>query len=205
MNEQKYADNLVDNICKRIMNSCAHKRDSARPSAFMAANTTTEQNVTAETPVVPVIYPNEIFDLNNEYDPVASTFTPKQPGVYSIIASVVFSPRVCGEFVQTNYRVLVTIQVNGTDVVADNDFWGILPTTTEINDATSVSAILKLNAGDKVNVTASSSMNGVFLPGTVAVYSMRFEAARFPSPLINDDPPTTSITSGSNILSRGQL
>lgn len=97
------------------------------------------------------------------------------------------------EFVRTNYRVLVTIRVNGIDVVADNDFWGILPTTLEISDATSVSAIFKLIAGDKVNVTASSSTNGVFLPGTVAVYSMRFEAARFPSPLICNDPQRSKL------------
>jgi hypothetical protein len=45
-------------------------KKSAKPSAFSAVNNTDEQNVTADNLVVPVLYPDEIFDLNNEYDPI---------------------------------------------------------------------------------------------------------------------------------------
>ena len=174
------------------INCCDKEEKSVRPSAFRAVNNTAGQNVTANTQVVPVAYPNEIFDLNNEYDPVASTFTPKQDGVYSIIASVNFFP------VETiNYRVLINILINGNPVVADNDFFGESP----FSDVTSVSAILQLTAGDKVNVSAVSSTNGFLIANPLA---MHFEAARFPSPLIND-PCATGITYSSSILSNGEL
>ena len=172
---------------------CNKKKKSVRPSAFRAVNNTAQQSVTAGTLVVPVLYPNEIFDLNNEYDPVASTFTPKQNGVYLIIASVNFFP----DIIPSNYRVLISIQINGNPVVTDNDFFGEIP----IGDVTSVSAILQLTAGDKVNVAAVSSANGVFLANPLA---MHFEAARYPSPLIND-PVSTGITYSSSILSSGEL
>ena len=165
-------------------------------AAFRAVNNTAEQNVTADTLVVPVLYPDELFDLNNEYDPVASTFTPKQDGVYSIIASVNFGPVVDGVIVPTNYRVLIVIRINGNPVVADNDFFGEIP----IGSGITVSAILQLTAGDEVNVAAISSTNGVFFANPLG---MHFEAARLPSPLIND--PSTGITSSSNILSSGEL
>ncbi len=173
------------------INCCNKKKKSVRPSAFRAVNNTAEQSVTADTPVVPVLYPDKIFDLNNEYDPVASTFTPKQDGVYSIIASVSFAGRTI------NFRVLTSIQINGNPVVADNDFFGEIP----FSDVTSVSAILQLTAGDKVNVSAVSSTEGFLLANPLV---MHFEAARLPSPLIND-PAVTGITYNSNILSSREL
>lgn len=191
-NSKKIIQNVEVNV-----HCCDNKKKSARPSAFRAVNSTVEQNVTANTLVVPVLYPDEIFDLNNEYDPVTSTFTPKQDGLYSIIASVNFGPVVGGIIVPTNYRVLILILVNGNAVVADNDFFGELP----IGDATSVSAILQLEAGDEVNVSALSSTNGVLFAVPLA---MHFEAARLPSSVIND-PSSNSITSSSNILSSGKL
>lgn len=191
-----YAKNTFTN-CKVIIDCCDNKEESVRPSAFRAVNNTAEQNVIANTLVVPVLYPDEIFDLNNEYDPVASTFTPKQNGVYSIIASVNFGPVVNGVIVPTNYRVLTVIQVNGNPVVGDNDFFGEIP----IGNVISVSAILQLTAGDEVNVTALSSTNGILFLNPLA---MHFEAARLPSPLINDSS-TNSITSSSNIFSCGKF
>lgn len=177
-----------------INSTCCHKKKKrVRPSAFRAVNSTTQESVTADTLVDPVIYPNEIFDLNNEYDPVTSTFTPKQDGVYSIIASVDFYP----DITQVNHRVLINIQINGNSVVSDNDFFGEIT----FRNVTSVSAILQLTAGDEVNVTAASSTNG-FL--TDIPLGMHFEAARLPSRLIND-PLTTIIPSRSSIFSGRDL
>ena len=175
------------------INCCEKEKESVRPSAFRAVNNTVQQNVTAGIQVVPVLYPTEIFDLNNEYNPVASTFTPKQDGVYSIIASVNFFP----VDVTINYRVLISIQINGNPVVADNDLFGIVP----FSDVTSVSAILQLTAGDTVNVSAASSTNGFLLGNPLA---MHFEAARLPSPLIND-PLWTGITFSSGTLGNEEL
>ena len=52
-----------------------------------------------------------------------------------------------------------------------------------------------------MNVAAVSSANGVFLANPLA---MHFEAARYPSPLINA-PVSTGITYSSSILSSGEL
>lgn len=162
-------------------------------SAFRAVNVTVEQSATADVPVIPVLYPNEIFDLNNEYDPVTSTFTPKQDGVYLIIASVNFFPDI-----ETNYRVLILIRVNGVPVASDNDFFGEIP----IGDITSVSAILPLKAGDTVNVAVSSSTDGTIL-STEFASPTHFEAARFPSPNglhFSSTSNTSSTTFNSNSI-----
>ena len=174
------------------INCCNKEEKSVRPSVFRAVNNTGQQSVNADTLVAPVLFPDVIFDLNNEYEPVTSTFTPKQDGVYSIIASVNFAS------VDTiNYRVLIYILINGNPVVVDNDFWGEIP----FSDATSVSAILQLTAGDEVNVAAASSTNSE-LRGNPLI--MHFEAARVPSPLIND-PLSASITYSPSIFSGGEL
>lgn len=156
-------------------------------SAFRAVNATTDQSVTADIPVIPVQYPDVVFDLNNEYDdgsdPTSTTpytFIPKQDGVYLVIASVNFIPPVVDdEIVPTNYRVLITIRVNGNRIASDNDFFGEIP----IGDVTSVSAILPLKAGDHVNVAVASSTDGTILHDPIGVgFPTHFEAARFPSP-----------------------
>ena len=175
------------------INCCNKEEKSVRPSVFRAVNNTGQQSVNADTLVAPVLFPDVIFDLNNEYEPVTSTFTPKQDGVYSIIASVSFAPSV-----RLDYRVLTSIQINGNPVVADNNFFVVIP----FSDVTSVSAILQLTAGDEVNVAAVSSVNG-FL-GIANPLVMHFEAARFPSPLINA-PCATGITYSSSILTSGEL
>lgn len=93
--------------------------------------------------------------------------------------------------------MLISIQINGNPVVTDNDFFGEIT----IGNVISVSAILQLTSGDEVNVSALSSTNGVFLANPPA---MHFEAARLPSPLIND-PLSTGITYSSSIFSSGEL
>lgn len=145
----------------------------AKPSAFRAVNMTTPQNVTANTPVFPVLYPNQVFDLNNEYNPVTSTFTPKQDGIYSIIASVSFFPNE----ITANYRVVINIRVNEIPVVTDNAFFGANPVPT--GDQASVSAILKLEAGDDVSVSVFITTNGTII-AEPEPRGNHFEAARLP-------------------------
>lgn len=183
--------------CRVTLKCCDNKKERIQPSAFKAVNETFEQNVIADNLVVPVRYPNEIFDLNDEYDPEESTFSPKQDGLYSVIASVNFGPVVNGQIIPTNYRVLIVIRVNGAPVVADNDFFGEIP----IGSGISVSAILQLNAHDEVNIAIVSSTNGVLFANPLG---MRFEAARLPSPLFTP-PSTTSITSITDIPNSREL
>lgn len=184
--------------CKVTINCCHDKNENIHPSAFIANNDTATQNVTAGIPVFPVLYPTKILDLNNEYDPATATFTPKQGGVYSIIASVNFIPPVVnGSIIPTKYRVLIIIMVNGIQAVVDNDFFGRI----SIGDVTSVSGILQLAAGDKVNVSMVSSTDGTLLPTAVAAH---FEAARFPSPPINNSSKYSK-PSDPNVFSSGNI
>ncbi|WP_242215621.1 complement C1q domain-containing protein [Bacillus cereus group sp. BfR-BA-01383] len=159
---------------KMHFNPCAFPvpiQEGFPQSAFRAVNVTAEQSISAVTPVFPVLYPDEIFDLNNEYDPGTSTFTLKQNGVYSIIASVAFFPND----VTANYRVVINIRVNGIPIVTDNGFFGANP--VETGDEASVSAILKLAARDEVSISVFSTTNGIILPEPRGTH---FEAARLP-------------------------
>ncbi|MFE5318222.1 hypothetical protein ACFQ88_05885 [Paenibacillus sp. NPDC056579] len=140
-----------------------------KPSAFRAVNATADQTVTANTPVAPVQYPNQIFDLNNEYNPATSTFTPKQDGKYLIIASVSFFPAD----VSTNYRLVLNIRVNNNPVVTDDEFFGANPVPT--GDQISVSGILKLKKCDKVTISLFPTTNGIIAAEPRGTH---FEASR---------------------------
>ncbi|EJQ50578.1 hypothetical protein QUG02_14020 [Bacillus hominis] len=144
-------------------------------SGFRAINRELEQKV-GPADLTLISYPNEIFDLNNEYNPITSTFTPKQNGVYLIIASIGFFPNV-----PASYSARLFITINGEAVVADNDF---LSEELEIVNILSVSTILKLSAGSNVQVIAQATTDGNTVPeplgGTVDF--MHFEAVRFPFP-----------------------
>lgn len=187
MREDKYCPKYYFPNSKVIINNYDTVKDCEKPSAFRTVNNTANQTVTADNPVNPVLYRDVIFDVNNEYDPVTSTFTPKQDGIYFINASVNFIPDV----IPSNYRVLVEIYVNGNPIASDNDFFGEIV----IGDVTSVSTILQLTVGDKVNISALASTNGIINANPVATH---FEAARFPSPLVNCS--SNSITLRSNDL-----
>ncbi|PEY30795.1 hypothetical protein CN354_24140 [Bacillus cereus] len=126
--------------------------------------------VAADTDVQ-VLYPNEQYDLINEYSTLTSTFIPTTKGIYSIIASVGFIPVTF-----TNpYRVLITIRVNNTDVALDNDFFS----TISFGNVVSVSTNIQLNAGDQVQVFVRSSVAGEIISDPAATH---FEVTRFPSP-----------------------
>ncbi|MED4650703.1 hypothetical protein ABES13_17680 [Bacillus pseudomycoides] len=145
-------------------------------SAFRAINETIEQSV-GPADLTQIEYPSEVFDLNNEYDPSTSTFIPKQDGVYSVIASIGFLPEDV-----ISYSVRIFIVVNGNLRVADNDFLG---EELLIVNLVSVSAILNLSKGDRVQVIAQATTDGNTVPEPLenTVHFMHFEAARFPSPI----------------------
>lgn len=150
-------------------------KKSAKPSGFKAASTA-NQDIPPNTPVSPILYNDVIFDLNNEYDPDLSTFSPKQDGVYSIIASVNFIPGV-----ETDYRMFIVIRVKGIPKAGNNEFFSGTPLLA--GDVVSVSTILQLAAGDTVTISTFSSTAGMIISNPIFTH---FEAARFPSPLMND-------------------
>ncbi|MFJ7184365.1 hypothetical protein [Lysinibacillus xylanilyticus] len=119
-----------------------------------------------------VTYSNEIFDLNDEYDEVTSTFVPKQNGVYSICAGVFFSHETITEPI----TILLTIRVDsveraqiGFNAIPGEDFTPRLQVYT----------ITELQANQVVDVLVEANVSGTIQP---VAYVSNFEAARFPSP-----------------------
>lgn len=130
------------------------KEKSGHSSAFRAVNTS-DQMVTANDSLFPVQFPNEIFDLNNEYIPDTATFTPKKDGVYLIIASISFFP----SDPNVNYRLVLNIRIGDIPVVTDDKFFGPNPVLT--GDQVSVTGILKLKKDDAVSISLFSTTNGI--------------------------------------------
>jgi hypothetical protein len=143
-----------------------------RPSAFRAINITTDQPVSANTPLK-ITFPSVQFDLEGEFNPATSTFIPSTNGVYFVLGDVAFNPYDPNG----DYRTRIEIHVNGKRAAAiDNDFFGV--GTHYLNNA-AVSTILQLQAGDRVEVFAESNIPGTFV---ASEDNSRFEAVRFPSP-----------------------
>ncbi|MFY0760911.1 ABC transporter permease [Metabacillus dongyingensis] len=144
--------------------------DNEPESAFRAEKNEAAQPIVAGAGVF-VDFPNEIFDLNNEYNPVTSIFTPTQTGVYSICANVSFLPNNPTIDHATN----LSIQVNGIQQVSsDNFFIGGVGITSNVNGACT---IVQLQPGDTVRVVFLSTVDGIIS----SVSDTNFEAARFPS------------------------
>ena len=176
--EKKHSKKDSDSYSSQTVNvnlNCFDKKENKKKdgrkkekSAFRAIKNA-NQAVPANT-FVKVLYQNEQFDLANEYNPATSTFVPSEDGVYLVIGSMSFDP--------TNnnvpYRARIEIRVNGaTNASIDNDFFG----PSNFNNAVSVSSILRLQAGDVVEIFATSSIAGVIAPGG-ADNATHFEAAR---------------------------
>lgn len=148
-----------------------------RPSAFRAIGASNSIVTIAKTESITKIpFPNVQFDLCGEYDPVHSVFIPKTSGVYSIKSFIAVNPLNT----TVNYAIALIIMVNGKltpNTPTDNDSGSKLAKT----NGTAVSAILKLNAGDRVEIFATSSTPG-FVESLTFEATASFEAARFPSP-----------------------
>ncbi|MFM9330543.1 NTTRR-F1 domain [Paenibacillus mesotrionivorans] len=140
-------------------------------SAFRAESYTTLQSVSSGT-YVTVSFPNEIFDLNNEYSP--SVFVPAQSGVYAISANVGYNPFSNS----TASLIYLSIAVNNIQVVEVSK---LIAAGSNGDNFMNVNTIAQLNAGDSVTVLfiIQSGPSGFIMSVGRAT---NFEAARFPSP-----------------------
>lgn len=141
-------------------------------SAFRAVRneTNTTINIPANTNMQ-VLYPNEQYDLINEYNTFISTFIPTTKGIYSIIASVEL---LFNAVPVLGYDLLISIMVNNTAVASDSEDF-----TRNSNNIVSVSTNIELNAGDQVQVFVTSSTSGRIASNPATTH---FEATRLPSP-----------------------
>ncbi|MBO0997211.1 hypothetical protein IOC57_05460 [Bacillus sp. SD075] len=174
-----------------------------RASAFRANKNTSQFYEAAVTPTVKVLYQTEQFDLANEYNPHVSTFIPTENGIYEITAKVSFCPskrksdkssknkkNSCKcDYCRKNhsskdkkkhcskegYVASISINVNGDDLDIDHEFF-----EKSRPIGLSVTTILQLQAGDRVQVKFSASANGEILAEAPLT---NFQAARFPSPM----------------------
>ncbi|KAB7635267.1 C1q-like domain-containing protein [Bacillus sp. B3-WWTP-C-10-D-3] len=167
--EEKPCVNVKIDCC------CDDKKDNlVRESAFRAVNNT-RQEIAANT-FEKVLFQTEQFDLAGEYNPNTSTFSPSKDGVYIIIATLSISTEL------VNRSAAVGIRVNGVMITAsDNDFFG---SSFPFSNGVSVNTILRLNAGDQVEVVVTSTIPGFISSNNTDpnfVVSTHFEAARFPS------------------------
>jgi C1q domain len=110
------------------------------PSAFRALSSAEGQNIPPGV-LTKLVFPREVFDLNNEYDPATSTFVPQQSGIYTIITNV-FSVSLPPS------EIGVGIRVNDTIVEPDFDE----EESSNVSSTPSLSLILQLQAGDRVDV-----------------------------------------------------
>jgi hypothetical protein len=144
---------------------------SEAQSAFRAESNTTLQSVSSGT-YVTVSYPNEVFDLNNEYSP--SVFVPAQSGVYAISANVGYNPFSNS----TASLIYLSLAVNNVQVVEVSK---LIAAGSNGDNFINVNTIVQLNAGDSVTVLfiIQSGPSGFIMSVGRAT---NFEAARFPSP-----------------------
>ncbi|PEJ95066.1 NTTRR-F1 domain [Bacillus wiedmannii] len=141
-------------------------------SAFRAEKLGSQDFV--EVSDIQVSYEDQIFDLNDEYDPFTSTFIPKQGGVYFVFAMV--EAQLFG--FDINHIAILKIYVNNILTLSSTGGYSVgLPVTPTL----SVSGIIHLNAGDAVTVRYISLSSAGVIDGFPD--SSHFEAARFPSPL----------------------
>ncbi|KAB7672250.1 ABC transporter permease [Bacillus sp. B1-b2] len=136
---------------------------------FRAENTTIYIPVVAPSTYLKVFYWDEQFDLANEYDSVSSVFTASTNGVYSFSSSIQFVPNFPVE-----HQVAARFIVNGQIETVALEHTGVTASNRSIIE---ISDILKLNAGDTVEVYFASSV-----PGVISSANNHFAAARFPSP-----------------------
>ncbi|AAT59998.1 MULTISPECIES: hypothetical protein [Bacillus cereus group] len=172
--DKKYEEKPCVNV---KVDCCNNQKDRlVRESAFRAVNNA-PQNIAANTNTK-VLFQTEQFDLAGEYNPNTSTFIPSKDGVYNIIAAASFDTQ------QVNRSALIGIRVNGTIVAAiDNDYFAPIAGFNFTNIVTATT-ILRLNAGDQVDVIARSSVAGFISVNNTdpnILNSTHFEAARFPS------------------------
>ncbi|AMR02925.1 hypothetical protein AXW78_12540 [Bacillus thuringiensis] len=165
MNRKKYSDSYncynYEDDYKKHKSSCRNsdqtivkvycncKSDFERQSAFKATQNTF-QPLIANQPTR-VLFPVEVFDINNEYDPSTSIFVPRQNGIYTFNTSIIFTPTE-----QASATIILDIRVNGISVSRNEE--GGSPNESLI---VKTSTIALLQAGDRVDILAEAgSANG---------------------------------------------
>ncbi|MDQ0116195.1 C1q-like domain-containing protein [Paenibacillus harenae] len=122
-------------------------------SAFRAIANRNQPVGTIVSPIV--LFGIEKFDLGNEFNPVTSTFIPKQSGTYRFFSSVVFTKTTTETF-----DIFLQITVNG--IVSS--IIGEISVSSETVIVTA-SGSLNLRSGDKVNVSLASNGVGIIKKG----------------------------------------
>lgn len=128
-----------------------------------------------------LFFPSVQFDLNNEYDPSTSTFTPKVGGVYTISALAQYiddSPPITRES-----KIYLSIGINGQYSNGEDDFILNPPQGGSMGHLVSINTIIHLNAGDKVDVFFAPQSFSGFGGAKGSVVGIFFAAARIPSPV----------------------
>lgn len=93
-----------------------------------------------------VAFDEEIYDLNNEFDPTLHRFTPGQAGLYVLIAVISF------DFGVDNPRILANIYKNGSPLISRD---GAMKRTAAYDTAT-ITAIVEGNgSGDYFEIYAT--------------------------------------------------
>ncbi|MBD1383441.1 C1q-like domain-containing protein [Metabacillus arenae] len=147
------------------------KECKCKSSAFRAVNTATSIPFPVANTFGRVLFSNEQFDLANEYNPATSTFVAKTAGIYFFTSAIIFRPNN----LNVDYEVQLQFTVNGSAPDVEVDYTGF---NAAIFNVVEVNDILRLNAGDRVEVIALSTT-----PGSILADSrVRFAGARFPSP-----------------------
>ena len=141
------------------------------PSAFRASRGGPQPLTISAT--TEVIYNIEELDLLEEYNTATGDFIAQQAGLYSFNASIFFVPETDG----IPFFVSLYIRRNG----------GIEAATEAANTGNgrisvvpSVSAVLQLQAGDLVDVAATTSIDGEISPLPVYAPYTRFEGVFIP-------------------------
>lgn len=127
-----------------------------------------------------VLYGREQFDLGNEYNPATSTFRPRNSGVYSLIASLLFMPVVPPPSPAPDATPAAPVPLNPTIIAIAIFVNGRPRVFSEEHLATdsgsvNVSAILRLGAGDRVQVFLIIRVGSGFIPKGIGTH---FEGAR---------------------------
>ncbi|ACT02111.1 C1q-like domain-containing protein [Paenibacillus sp. JDR-2] len=139
----------------------SNAKSKIRKSAFRAISNQL-QNVISTT-VPQVVYEQEQYDLNKEYNPATSTFTAKQNGIYAFFASAFYST-------ETSDPVTVTIVI----FVNDTPQLPVVQTLSAGRGIVITSGTAKLKKGDEVQVFLQATINGAIASGA----GTRFEGFR---------------------------
>lgn len=119
-------------------------------SSFLAALTTTVNDVTGDSTVYTIIFDTEIFDQNNDFNLATSTFTAPVTGRYTQSVSALLT----GGTAITSARIQV--------VTSNASYMNTLPLTPSVTTSCSglVSILTDMDAGDTCTYTVTTADGG---------------------------------------------